>query len=106
MYRTLYFRWVISIFNAKGTKVKSQIYYATRYVSQKKFLELEGMLFDGALLLFSHQETASGVIELECRLLQGVQNVPFKVDLAKLYVETLTQAEAGPEEARFQRLSK
>jgi len=51
-------------------------------------LELEGMLFDGALLLFSHQETASGV------------------DLAKLYVETLTQAEAGPEEARFQRLSK
>jgi len=66
MYRTLYFR----------------------YVSQKKFLELEGMLFDGALLLFSHQETASGV------------------DLAKLYVETLTQAEAGPEEARFQRLSK
>ena len=29
-----------------------------------------------------------------------------KVDLAKLYVETLTQAEAGPEEARFQRLSK
>merc|ERR1719381_171104 len=66
MYRTLYFR----------------------YVSQKKFSELEGMLFDGALLLFSHQETASGV------------------DLAKLYVETLTQAEAGPEEARFQRLSK
>lgn len=66
MYRTLYFR----------------------YVSQKKFLELEGMLFDGALLLFSHQETASGV------------------DLAKLYVETLTQAEAGPEEARFQRLAK
>jgi len=66
MYRTLYFR----------------------YVSQKKFSELEGMLFDGAILLFSHQETASGV------------------DLAKLYVETLTQAEAGPEEARFQRLSK
>ena len=87
-------------------KVKSQIYYATRYVSQKKFLELEGMLFDGALLLFSHQETASGVIELESRLSQGVQNVPFQVDLAKLYVETLTQAEAGPEEARFQRLSK
>ena len=29
-----------------------------------------------------------------------------QVDLAKLYVETLTQAEAGPEEARFQRLSK
>ena len=28
------------------------------------------------------------------------------MDLAKLYVETLTQAEAGPEEARFQRLSK
>ena len=36
----------------------------------------------------------------------GVENVPGQVDLAKLYVETLTQAEAGPEEARFQRLSK
>ena len=33
----------------------------SRYVSQKKFSELEGMLFDGAILLFSHQETASGV---------------------------------------------
>lgn len=66
MYRTLYFR----------------------YVSQKKFCELEGMLFDGAELLFSHQEVASGV------------------DLAKLFVETLTQAEAGPEELRFQRLSQ
>lgn len=66
MYRTLYFR----------------------YVSQKKFGELEGMLFDGAVLLFSHQEVASGV------------------DLAKLYVETLGQAEAQPEEARFHRLSR
>lgn len=36
----------------------------------------------------------------------GVENVAGQVDLAKLYVETLTQAEAGPEEARFQRLSK
>ena len=62
MYRTLYFRWVDSIFNARGMQVKSEIYYAIRYVSQKKFLELEGMLFDGALLLFSHQENASGVI--------------------------------------------
>ena len=35
-----------------------------RYVSQKKFSELEGMLFDGAILLFSHQETASGVNRL------------------------------------------
>jgi len=66
MYRTLYFR----------------------YVGQKKYGELEGMLFDGAVLLFSHQEIASGV------------------DLAKLFVETLTQGEAGPEETRFQRLSK
>ena len=106
MYRTLYFRWVDSIFNARGMQVKSEIYYAIRYVSQKKFLELEGMLFDGALLLFSHQENASGVIQLESRLSQGVQNIVFQVDLAKLYVETLTQAEAGPEEVRFQRLSK
>ena len=36
----------------------------SRYVSQKKFSELEGMLFDGAILLFSHQETASGVNRL------------------------------------------
>lgn len=66
MYRTLYFR----------------------YVGQKKYDEIEGMLYDGAVLLFSHQEVASGV------------------DLAKLFVESLTQAEAGPEETRFQRLSK
>jgi len=59
-----------------------------RYAGQKKYGELEGMLFDGAVLLFSHQEIASGV------------------DLAKLFVETLTQAEAGPEETRFQRISK
>ena len=64
MYRTLYFRWVISASSAFWNvimRVESKIYYCTRYVSQKKFLELEGMLFDGALLLFSHQETASGV---------------------------------------------
>ena len=48
-------------FKMEIMQVESKIHYCARYVSQKKFLELEGMLFDGALLLFSHQETASGV---------------------------------------------
>merc|ERR1719347_1595576 len=46
------------------------------------------MLYDGALLLFSHDEVASGT------------------DLAKLYVDTLNQAEADPEEIHFVRISK
>eukprot|EP00090_Calanus_glacialis_P045641 TRINITY_DN8607_c0_g1_i1.p1 TRINITY_DN8607_c0_g1~~TRINITY_DN8607_c0_g1_i1.p1 ORF type:complete len:336 (-),score=102.85 TRINITY_DN8607_c0_g1_i1:173-1180(-) len=66
MYRTLYFR----------------------YLGQKKYGELETMLFDGAVLLFSHDEVASGT------------------DLSKLYVETLNQAEADPEEIHFLRISK
>jgi len=66
MYRTLYFR----------------------YLGQKKYGELETMLFDGSVLLFSHKEVASGT------------------DLAKLYVDTLNQAEAAPEEIHFQRISK
>jgi len=66
MYRTLYFR----------------------YLGQKKYGELETMLFDGAMLLFSHDEIASGT------------------DLAKLYVDTLNQSEAAPEEIHFLRISK
>eukprot|EP00092_Neocalanus_flemingeri_P007572 GFUD01008172.1.p1 GENE.GFUD01008172.1~~GFUD01008172.1.p1 ORF type:complete len:337 (-),score=90.00 GFUD01008172.1:184-1194(-) len=66
MYRTLYFR----------------------YLGQKKYGELETMLFDGAVLLFSHDEVGSGT------------------DLAKLYVDTLNQSEAGPEEIHFLRISK
>jgi len=46
------------------------------------------MLFDGAVLLFSHDEVASGT------------------DLAKLYIDTLNEAEAGPEEIHFVRISK
>merc|ERR1719350_2113933 len=46
------------------------------------------MLYDGAMLLFSHDEVASGT------------------DLAKLYVDTLNQAEAEPEELHFLRISK
>jgi len=66
MYRTLYFR----------------------YLGQQKYVELETMLFDGAVLLFSHKEVASGT------------------DLAKLYVDTLNQAQASPEELHFERISK
>jgi len=66
MYRTLYFR----------------------FLGQKKYVELETMLYDGAMLLFSHDEVASGT------------------DLAKLYVDTLNQAEAEPEELHFLRISK
>ena len=46
------------------------------------------MLYEGAVLLFSHGEIASGT------------------DLAKLYVDTLNEAEAGPEEIHFVRISK
>ena len=60
----------------------------SRYIGQKKYTELQGMLYDGALLLFSHDEIASGT------------------DLAKLYIDTLNEAEAGPEEIHFVRISK
>jgi len=66
MYRTLYFR----------------------YLGQKKYTELQSMLYDGAVLLFSHDEVASGT------------------DLAKLYIDTLNEAEAAPEEIHFVRISK
>ena len=46
------------------------------------------MLFEGAVLLFSHDEVASGT------------------DLAKLYIDTLNEAEAAPEEVHFVRISK
>merc|ERR1719158_1188685 len=46
------------------------------------------MLYDGAVLLFSHDEVASGT------------------DLAKLYIDTLNEAEAAPEEIHFVRISK
>merc|ERR1719384_1582655 len=46
------------------------------------------MLFDGAVLLFSHEEIASGT------------------DLAKLYIDTLNEAEAPPQELHFVRISK
>jgi len=66
MYRTLYFR----------------------YLGQKKYAELESMLYDGAVLLFSKNEIASGI------------------DLAKLYVDTLKEGEQEPEDIHFQRISK
>ena len=46
------------------------------------------MLFDGAVLLFSHDQVASGT------------------DLAKLYIDTLNEAESSPEEIHFIRISK
>ena len=59
-----------------------------RYIGQKKYEELQGMLFDGAVLLFSHDQVASGT------------------DLAKLYIDTLNEAESSPEEIHFIRISK
>jgi len=61
MYRTLYFR----------------------YVGQRKFEELEGMLYDGAVLLFSHNQVESAL------------------DLSKLYVETLKEGDFKPEDSKF-----
>merc|ERR1719436_1767136 len=46
------------------------------------------MLYDGAVLLFSHDQVASGT------------------DLAKLYIDTLNEAESSPEEIHFIRISK
>jgi len=66
MYRTLYFR----------------------YLGQKKYTELQTMLFEGAVLLFSHDEVASGT------------------DLAKLYIDTLNDEGADPLEIHFVRISK
>eukprot|EP00088_Acartia_fossae_P053763 TRINITY_DN6135_c0_g1_i1.p1 TRINITY_DN6135_c0_g1~~TRINITY_DN6135_c0_g1_i1.p1 ORF type:complete len:348 (-),score=55.01 TRINITY_DN6135_c0_g1_i1:297-1319(-) len=61
MYRTLYFR----------------------YIGQKKYEDLERMLYDGAILLFSHKQVESGL------------------DLAKLYIDTLKEGEFKPEDSKF-----
>jgi len=61
MYRTLYFR----------------------YVGQRKYEELEVMLYDGAILLFSHNQVESGL------------------DLAKLYIDTLKEGDFKPEDSKF-----
>ena len=82
MYRTLYFRSVLSCCE---TDLNIAV---TRYIGQRKYEELERMLYDGAVLLFSHDEVASGT------------------DLAKLYIDTLNEAEASPEEIHFTRISK
>lgn len=66
MYRTLYFR----------------------YVGQHKYQELETMLYDGAILLFSHNQVESGL------------------DLAKLYVETLKEGEFKPEDSKFVKICR
>ena len=92
-------------------------------MGQKKYDEIEGMLYDGAVLLFSHQVQTLSPSTKGNRLFLPPsasfltscasfltpcpsQEVASGVDLAKLFVESLTQAEAGPEETRFQRLSK
>jgi len=66
MYRTLYFR----------------------YLGQRKFVDLEMLLYDGAVLLFSHDQVESGL------------------DLSKLYVEILQEGEFLPEENKFSKLSR
>jgi len=66
MYRTLYFR----------------------YLGQKKYTELESMLYDGSTLLFSHNQIESGI------------------DLAKLYIETLKEGEFEPEDEQFKKISR
>jgi len=66
MYRTLYFR----------------------YSGQGKYELLEGMLYDGAITFFRHDQLTSAI------------------DLAKLYVETLTKAGGDPTEDNFQRVCR
>lgn len=66
MYRTLYFR----------------------YSGQKKYEELESLLYEGATLLFANNQTESGL------------------DLAKLYVENLREGSFPPEDEKFGRLCK
>ena len=86
MYRTLYFRSVSVCYVQVEMKIK--IVLLTRYIGQKKYVELQSMLYDGAVLLFSHDQVASGT------------------DLAKLYIDTLNEAESLPEEIHFIRISK
>ncbi|CAG0886224.1 unnamed protein product [Cyprideis torosa] len=66
MYRTLYFR----------------------YLSQKKFQDLENLMFDGAVIFFSNGEQHSGV------------------DLAMLYLDTLKKSEVSPSDLHFSRLAE
>jgi len=66
MYRTLYFR----------------------YLGQKKYTDLEGLLYDGAVLLFEHEQVESGI------------------DLAKLYIENLKEGEFEPKDVQFKKISR
>ena len=62
------------------------------------------MLYDGAMLLFSHDEVRSGLCTMQ--ITERDMKVASGTDLAKLYVDTLNQAEAEPEELHFLRISK
>lgn len=64
MYRTLYFR----------------------YIGQKKYTELESLLYEGASLLFANNQVESGL------------------DLAKLYVENLREGSFIPEDEIFAKI--
>jgi len=66
MYRTLYFR----------------------YIGQRKFEELENMLYEGSTLLFSHNQVESGL------------------DLAKLYIDTLKEGDFKPEDSKFVKICR
>ena len=62
------------------------LYY--RYSAQNKWLELENMLYDGAVKLFNHNQGGSGA------------------DLSKLYLEILEKAEFKPTEEIMKRVGK
>ncbi|XP_023323568.1 Golgi to ER traffic protein 4 homolog [Eurytemora carolleeae] len=59
-----------------------------RYMGQKKYTELETMLYDGACLLYSHSQVESGL------------------DLSKLYLDLLNQGEIKPEDDIFQKIAR
>ena len=56
-------------------------------MGQRKFDELEGLLYEGSMLLFEKGEFGSGV------------------DLAKLYLEVLQKAEVQPSEDVFKKVA-
>ena len=53
-----------------------------------QYVELERLLFDGAVVLFSNGESGSGV------------------DLTKCYVDVLKKAKIDPEEKYFERVTR
>lgn len=86
MYRTLYFRLVTDYSNL--AMIFCNFGFCHRLLGQKKYGELEPMLYQGAITLFEANEIGSGT------------------DLSKLYIQVLDEGHFEANEDHFQKVAK